>query len=857
FDLVVRARSLNDTLVTNATIDRLVPPAAVAPGAALVLEQAFREAVVSVGDVATLVITVRNVTDSLRVDNVVVTEFAQAQLDFSGSPDFSWNGSALLWNAGTLAGGESKQTVVKFVVNSRVAHGNAKAIGNASGTAISNNTVNATPVISLVKIDNDIFSAEGLIFGEVFVDSDGNGRRDEGEIGVPGAAVYLESGEYAITDSTGTYSLPRIFSGYRIVRLDEESLPADVVFAQPLTGGQGRRGNEQIAHLLPGGHARVSFPLAEPPPAMIDVTHTMSLQERVSVTKQARLYQAFVMPSSYFAPGKAKLIVGATRDMRPIVEFLEEHPDWRVLVEGHTDSTPIRTRRFPSNHELSLARASDVRDYLSTSGVSNGRILVVGHGESRPIATNGTVEGRSINRRVEISFIPPDVKISEHDSLQRVPGTIRDLSILPDTFHVNVVWELITTVDAPAEGALRLHIPRNFENPDVRVQLGEKTLALEDDEYRFAGFARGHPLSVKIMFRSSSPDTSHIRDIRGVLSFDHHPAAAPATSSPASGQRYPLSPITLQPHEAGSSSRVTTQSDLIEWRSEESLVGPKQGTNPTAPVDAQPPIVVQPDEQQDGGPVTLLSPVDGTIFAHRDQIQVRARIPIGARAELFVGGSPIDQDRLGRRVIDTQAGEEILSWFGVRIAGGWNTIEVRASVPGQATDADTITVALSAQPRSVVALQKSQIIEADGHSRVPVRFAVRDGYALPVMDGIVATVIEGSEFVEARDARPSERGLQLVTASGFVDILTRPRGETGRGRVVIECQGMRAETELIWVSPRRPFLATGVIDVNVGVFTTSGDGDPLGVENFTDGFDVQAESRLFLQGPVMHGASLT
>ncbi len=71
-----------------------------------------------------------------------------------------------------------------------------------------------------------------------------------------------------------------------------------------------------------------------------------------------------------------------------------------VRVEGHTDDVPIRTRAYPSNWELSAARAATVVHIMSTRGISPQRLAVLGYGEYRPLEANDTPEGRNQNRRV-------------------------------------------------------------------------------------------------------------------------------------------------------------------------------------------------------------------------------------------------------------------------------------------------------------------------------------------------------------------------------------------------------------------------------------------------------------------------
>jgi len=90
---------------------------------------------------------------------------------------------------------------------------------------------------------------------------------------------------------------------------------------------------------------------------------------------------------------------------RPILDQaaqrLNRCPGERLQVEGHTDS--IGADAY--NQDLSERRARAVRDYLVSRGVTGSRISAVGYGESRPISTNDTPEGRFLNRRVEVRFL--------------------------------------------------------------------------------------------------------------------------------------------------------------------------------------------------------------------------------------------------------------------------------------------------------------------------------------------------------------------------------------------------------------------------------------------------------------------
>ncbi len=115
------------------------------------------------------------------------------------------------------------------------------------------------------------------------------------------------------------------------------------------------------------------------------------------------------MPASAsFPSGKATLTRGARARLGILASILvREAPGIRVRAEGHTDSDPIRKSAWKSNQELSEARARAVAEYLvAKGGLSPERVESAGFGDTRPVASNRTREGKARNRRVEIVLVP-------------------------------------------------------------------------------------------------------------------------------------------------------------------------------------------------------------------------------------------------------------------------------------------------------------------------------------------------------------------------------------------------------------------------------------------------------------------
>ena len=106
--------------------------------------------------------------------------------------------------------------------------------------------------------------------------------------------------------------------------------------------------------------------------------------------------------SLLFSSGSATLESHGQPLLTEIAALLNVDHVHPIAVEGNTDNVPITGGAFPSNWELSTARASSVVRFLIAKGVDSQRLSAVGYAEQHPIATNATAAGRALNRRVEI-----------------------------------------------------------------------------------------------------------------------------------------------------------------------------------------------------------------------------------------------------------------------------------------------------------------------------------------------------------------------------------------------------------------------------------------------------------------------
>jgi chemotaxis protein MotB len=124
-------------------------------------------------------------------------------------------------------------------------------------------------------------------------------------------------------------------------------------------------------------------------------------QGLVSVSTEGGRVVVHMQSQLLFDSGDARLSARALQALQSVARVLDGSP-YPIRVEGHTDNLPISTLRFPSNWELSAARAASVVHYLARLGIAPTRMSAVGFGAHRPKADNRTEQGRAMNRRVTL-----------------------------------------------------------------------------------------------------------------------------------------------------------------------------------------------------------------------------------------------------------------------------------------------------------------------------------------------------------------------------------------------------------------------------------------------------------------------
>ena len=199
-----------------------------------------------------------------------------------------------------------------------------------------------------------------------------------------------------VTDATGK----PLFATIRYERLDSSNTSNN--------SGEGRSnpttGEYQLT--LPGGaryavHAEREgfFPTSE----NLDFTKLTdfeTIEKNLKLTK-IETGATITMKNVFFETDKADLLAASSAELDRVVQLLKDHPELKLEIAGHTDSTGSETH----NNQLAKNRAEAVVAYLTSHGIAVERLSAVGYGSSKPIATNATEEGRAQNRRVEFIVV--------------------------------------------------------------------------------------------------------------------------------------------------------------------------------------------------------------------------------------------------------------------------------------------------------------------------------------------------------------------------------------------------------------------------------------------------------------------
>ncbi|MFZ5375466.1 MAG: OmpA/MotB family protein [Campylobacterota bacterium] len=135
-----------------------------------------------------------------------------------------------------------------------------------------------------------------------------------------------------------------------------------------------------------------------------DVSESLEKFSEISVSKTDTETTITMPMDNVFDSGKAVAKPMGKEWLKALVDALRDKNFKEIRVEGHTDNTPIKGT-YPSNWELSTARASDAVRFMIANGIEADKIAAVGYADTRPIADNNSKENKAKNRRIEITIV--------------------------------------------------------------------------------------------------------------------------------------------------------------------------------------------------------------------------------------------------------------------------------------------------------------------------------------------------------------------------------------------------------------------------------------------------------------------
>jgi chemotaxis protein MotB len=147
---------------------------------------------------------------------------------------------------------------------------------------------------------------------------------------------------------------------------------------------------------------------------LMKIKSISNLEEITQIRTSEDGIELILNVKTLFRLGSAKLTIDAEEILKNIIKnVLADKHEYRIIVEGHTDNIPIKTKVYPSNWELSSGRATSVIRHFIKNGYSPQNLIALGYGETRPAYPNTDASGRPIpenqarNRRIIVNILHP------------------------------------------------------------------------------------------------------------------------------------------------------------------------------------------------------------------------------------------------------------------------------------------------------------------------------------------------------------------------------------------------------------------------------------------------------------------
>ena len=234
-----------------------------------------------------------------------------------------------------------------------------------------------------------------------------------------------------------------------------EGQPRDMLEPAPIqvTDVRSRSsGTSNIAYDSEAQHNALAIAELESVAAEVERAMSELIRDQMVVVRRHGVWvEVEIRTDILFPSGVATLSPEAQDILRQLCETLKPFPN-PIRVEGHTDNLPIKSSAFPSNWELSAARAASVVHLFTRNGMDPRRLAVVGLGENRPAESNDTAQGRNMNRRVLLVILSGNGSPEGDYAEDRGKPEAAELTAVPEV-EVAPAAIAVQAADVPVVGA--------------------------------------------------------------------------------------------------------------------------------------------------------------------------------------------------------------------------------------------------------------------------------------------------------------------------------------------------------------------------------------------------------------------
>lgn len=241
---------------------------------------------------------------------------------------------------------------------------------------------------------------------------------DQRKVGKLARAVQMAFQELGVFNAMG-YSLPATKSGsvpdsVQMLEPFQSSTKISVLVSAPNPSPdpeeEVRNIRQQFQNLISEGAESAK-----------DGERLPSLDEKIQMRIDHRGLIISLAETAFFDSGSAVVRPASYPLLDQMGRALKALPNY-IRIEGHTDNQPIRSGQFPSNWELSTARATFISNYLiKRSGYPPQKLAIAGYGEYHPMTSNATAQGRAMNRRVDVVVLNDRARFQEEPQGRREP----------------------------------------------------------------------------------------------------------------------------------------------------------------------------------------------------------------------------------------------------------------------------------------------------------------------------------------------------------------------------------------------------------------------------------------------------